>query len=79
MHTMDFDNGINILHNGDFSGDVIIVDQREQRYHEVTIPVETILDFVAEIIRSKIITAVENTPTEDIFKVLEEDLIRRMA
>ena len=63
MHTFEA-KGVRFHHNSDLSGDVYIVN--EQTDHTITVPGQSLLDFVAHYVRMKQIRVMEDMETEEI-------------
>lgn len=72
MHTLPLGDNISIAHNGDWSGDIVItvqdhltaVDNLDQVH--ITLPEEAWHTLVAEYLRSRIITNIENMSDDEL-------------
>lgn len=65
-HTTSFD-GFSFIHNGDFSGEIEIVDTTTG--HRMLVPGRILIGFAAEIIRQREIARWENMEQDEILGV----------
>lgn len=76
MHTttyIDKTTRVNFHHHGDFSGEVLIqyTDLSEAKEKELELPFEALKFVVAEYIRSKEISRLEDESTNDLLGIME--------
>lgn len=65
MHTTKTPDGTIFHHNGDLSGDVIIIRGKK----ELAVPSSDILDFVAQYVSGEMIAEIEQMTTEEILRI----------
>jgi hypothetical protein len=67
MHTTKYNNGKIIFnHNGGYDGDVIITDLNDEQ--EIRIDMKFLREFVADSIRMKLISKLEQASSDDILE-----------
>lgn len=70
MHTLNVDGGYLVVHNGDFSGDLMIRSPRGCQHHEEGaehwMPFHVLQAVVAEKMRADRISALEEASTEEL-------------
>lgn len=73
MHSFQAVSGTTFHYNGDFSGDVTITHEHDA-HNGLTIPIGDLADFIAELIRARRISAIENLTTHDLLGIDSHDL-----
>jgi predicted glutamine amidotransferase len=77
MHTYNTKN-MSFIHNGDFSGDVLICSNKldygisDERDEKFKIPMDELLDFVAEAVRSKKISELESMTAKQLLGITND-------
>lgn len=76
MQTTETNNRI-FVHHGDYSGDIDVYSKYDPQNKQASIPMQDILEFVAEYIRSTRISILEQMqPEEIIATVIAKDLVK---
>jgi hypothetical protein len=71
MHTTEINEAV-FIHNGDYSGDVILKSKQDMNPlndQEITIPIIDLLNFVGEIKRQQFISKIEQMPVEELLNI----------